>query len=521
MLRDASRLPHRAHIRVAGLEFQLNATGIFDDEGKLTGNAVEWADVTEMMDGQRQLQKLVQEAAAGQLSARVDVSRYEGFMKGLGEGINQLLEGIVRPLHETVDVMGAVALGDLTRAIRDEYQGDFGSLAEAVSNTIRGLKSTLDDISNATARIAHSSGELAQGNEDLSQRTQEQASALEETAASLEQLASTVAQNAEHARHASQLAASARAHAETGGEVVGRAIASMQGINSSSKRIADIIGVIDEIAFQTNLLALNAAVEAARAGEQGRGFAVVAAEVRNLAGRSAAAAKEIKALIQDSVEKVAEGTRHVNESGATLGEIVSSSKKVSDIVAEIASASAEQTAGIQQVNQAVSQLDAVTQQNAALVEEASATADALDGQAQALRDAVGRFDTGAAPAEVDGGAGKKQAPSARRAGSERAEVRASARGHAAAPRGEVAAPRRAGAPTRAAGARAPGAAAPGAHGSDGRRADDADAPAEAAEERASGATPAPRGGAKATRGGAAKVGARGKVETHGEQWVEF
>jgi methyl-accepting chemotaxis protein len=523
MLRDASRLPHRAHIRVAGLEFQLNATGIFDDQGKLVGNAVEWADVTEMMDGQRQLQKLVQEAAAGQLSARVDISRYEGFMKGLGEGINQLLEGVVRPLHETIDVMGAVAHGDLTRPIKGEYQGDFGALAEAVSTTIDSLKSTLDEISSSTDRIAHSSGELAQGNEDLSQRTQEQASALEETAASLEQLASTVAQNAEHARHASQLAASARAQADKGGEVVGRAIASMQGINASSKRIADIIGVIDEIAFQTNLLALNAAVEAARAGEQGRGFAVVAAEVRNLAGRSAAAAKEIKALIQDSVEKVAEGTRHVNESGSMLCEIVGSAKKVSEIVAEIASASAEQTAGIQQVNQAVSQLDAVTQQNAALVEEASATADALEGQAQSLRDAVGRFDTGAASSHGEA----KPAASARSASPREEGAKAGGAagrvgpGAARGPAARVSPAR--GTPARGTVTRGASGQAAAAKPRPARAGADAGAAAESAGGAEEGAAQDGGGGAPAGRAGAARAkgGASGKVQTHGEQWVEF
>src|SRR6266446_1740457 len=247
------------------------------------------------------------------------------------------------------------------------------------------LRQIVGEIRQASGNVSNAASEIVQGNTELSQRTQEQAAALEETASSMEEMYSTVKQNADNARQANQLAASARSQAEEGGEVARKAVAAMADISHSSKKIADITSVIDGIAFQTNLLALNAAVEAARAGEQGRGFAVVADEVRKLAQRSAEAAKEIKTLIGDSVEKVEGGTRLVDETGQALIEIVTAVKKVSDIVAEIAAASQEQSAGIEQVNKAVMQMDEMTQQNAALVEEAAAASESVDSQAQSLR----------------------------------------------------------------------------------------------------------------------------------------
>ncbi|HKB52491.1 MAG TPA: methyl-accepting chemotaxis protein, partial [Ramlibacter sp.] len=245
---------------------------------------------------------------------------------------------------------------------------------------------------------ATASGQIASGNQDLSQRTEEQASSLEETAASMEELTGTVKQNADNARQANQLAQSASAVAEQGGAVVGEVVTTMDAINTASKKIVDIISVIDGIAFQTNILALNAAVEAARAGEQGRGFAVVATEVRNLAQRSAAAAKEIKGLIDDSVGKVSTGTELVSRAGQTMDEVVSSIKRVTDIMGEIAAASQEQTRGIEQVNQAITQMDQVTQQNAALVEEASAAAQSMREQAGSLVEAVSVFKLAGSPA---------------------------------------------------------------------------------------------------------------------------
>ena len=287
-------------------------------------------------------------------------------------------------LRQTTEVMARVKDGNLTHRIEGEHSGEFATLKDAVNGSIAQLRDIVAKIRNGALSINTATSEVSKGNTELSARTEEQASSLEETAASMEQMTSTVQQNADNSRQANQLAAAAREQAAAGGAVVSRAVEAMSAINQSSRQIADIIGVIDEIAFQTNLLALNAAVEAARAGEQGRGFAVVAAEVRNLAQRSASAAKEIKTLINDSVQKVAEGSKLVDESGATLGEIVSSVKKVSDIIAEIAVASAEQSTGIGQVNTAVSQMDQMTQQNAALVEEAAAASESMDEESRAL-----------------------------------------------------------------------------------------------------------------------------------------
>ena len=289
-----------------------------------------------------------------------------------------------------VVIARAIAGGDFTRTV-DLKPGDQSSLLHAMNAMRQQLTGTLGEVRKAVETIDVAAREIASGNLDLSSRTEEQASSLEETASSMEELTSTVKQNAENARQANQLVVSTADVAVKGGEVVGQVVDTMASIKDSSRKIADIIGVIDGIAFQTNILALNAAVEAARAGEQGRGFAVVASEVRNLAQRSAGAAKEIKALIEDSVAKVDAGGQLVDEAGKTMEEIVASVKRVTDIMSEIAAASQEQSAGIEQVNQAITQMDDVTQQNAALVEEAAAAAESLQEQASKLAEAVSVF----------------------------------------------------------------------------------------------------------------------------------
>ncbi|MEF9444150.1 methyl-accepting chemotaxis protein [Burkholderia sp. MS389] len=288
------------------------------------------------------------------------------------------------------EIAADIARGDLTRPIA-LGRHDRGSMVRALAEMQTGLAATVGEIAVSAEAIAAASGEISTGNLDLSRRTEQQAVALERTAASMEQLTSTVRQNAENARQASSLAANASAVAETGGEVVGRVVATMSEIDDSAKNIRDIIGTIEGIAFQTNILALNAAVEAARAGEQGRGFSVVAGEVRLLAQRSATAAKEIRELIGASVERVANGAALAHDAGRTMGDVVRAVKRVTDIIGEISAASDEQSAGIDEIGRAVTQMDAGTQQNAALVEQAAAAANALDEQAQALKALVGRF----------------------------------------------------------------------------------------------------------------------------------
>ena len=314
----------------------------------------------------------------------------------LGVAIGMLLgwlvtRGIVRPLQQAVNAARQVAAGDLTTDIKVATRDETGDLMGALKEMNESLARIVRDVRDGCESIASASSQIAQGNSDLSQRTEEQASSLEETAASMEELTSTVQQNANNASQADRLVEQASAVALRGGEVVDGVVQTMSAISDSSRRIADITGVIDGIAFQTNILALNAAVEAARAGEQGRGFAVVAGEVRTLAQRSAVAAKEIKALIDESVQRVEGGTRQVDEAGSTMREVVDSVRQVATLVREISSASAEQSSGIGQVNQAVAQMDTVTQQNAALVEEAAAAAASMQEQAGRLAQEVRRF----------------------------------------------------------------------------------------------------------------------------------
>ncbi len=339
-----------------------------------------------------EVQDIAAAIVAGDLERRLSTTGKSGFAEQLATSLNSLIETVAAIVTGLQRIVGSANGGDLTQRMYTQNRSGLElQIADGVNNLVGEMASMVARVKEAAAEVARGSQEISQGNASLSKRTEDQAASLEETAASMEQMTSTVKQNADNARQANQLALDARTRAERGGSVVSQAVKAMDGISVASRKIADIIGVIDEIAFQTNLLALNAAVEAARAGEQGRGFAVVASEVRNLASRSAEAAKEIKALIKDSVSRVEDGSRLVGESGATLEELVAAVKKVSDIIAEISAASEEQASGIDQVGRAVTQMDELTQQNAALVEEAAAASHSLADSSSALNEMMSRY----------------------------------------------------------------------------------------------------------------------------------
>jgi len=436
MLSNAARLPKTVEAASGGAELRLKAAYIENADGDYLGNMIEWEDVTQARTAERELRQLIASAAKGQFDTRLNARQYEGFFEVVATLLNDLMEVTGSGLTDIAQVVNQLAAGDLSGHIGGAYEGLYGQLQDDVNNTVEALNAGFTDVARvlsglaegdltgyidadhpglfaqlkidvngtmdrlnemvanireSAASINSSASELSKGNLDLSQRTEEQASTLEETASSMEEMTSAVQSSAENARQANALAEAAQQQAEKGGEVVGEAVVAMQAVSESSGKISEIIGVIDEIAFQTNLLALNAAVEAARAGEQGRGFAVVAAEVRNLAQRSAEAAREIKTLIKSSVSRVEDGSRLVDSSGETLSEIVTDVKKVAAIIAEISASAQEQSSGIEQVNNAVTQLDEVTQQNAALVEEAAAASKALDEQTISLEDLISRF----------------------------------------------------------------------------------------------------------------------------------
>jgi methyl-accepting chemotaxis protein len=370
-----------------------------DETGRRLGTVLEWFDCTQEVATEAELQQVITAVTAGNLENRISLEGKRNFFLTLSRGINELVDAIGSVFEQVQGLVAAVNQGDLTRRI--VTQGKAGLLVKigtGINELTENMAGLVSQVKTAAFAVSQGATEISQGNTNLSQRTEEQASSLQETASSMEQMTSTVKQNADNAGHASQLAVAARDQAENGGAVVSKAVKAMGDINEASEKIADIIGVIDQIAFQTNLLALNAAVEAARAGEQGRGFAVVATEVRSLAGRSAAAAKEIKALIQDSVRKVNEGSTLVTQSGTTLEQIVIAVKKVTDIVAEIAAASKEQSSGIEQVNKSIMHLDEMTQQNAALVEQASAATQSMAEQARGLNQSMQHYRVNDAPA---------------------------------------------------------------------------------------------------------------------------
>ncbi|MEA9708531.1 methyl-accepting chemotaxis protein-1 (serine sensor receptor) [Xanthomonas campestris] len=371
-----------------------------DDMDKLPG---EKAVLTETMAQVKlnlsamnhEIKHLAQSAANGDFSARGDAERFQYDFRVMVDSLNTLMSTADGNLQSLSSLLQSIAAGDLTARMSGEFRGVFAQMRDDANATATQLAEIVGSIKTSAVSIKGAASEIAAGNQDLSQRTEQQAANLEETAASMEELTSTVKQNAEGARQANQLAIGAASVAAQGGDVVAKVVETMSGIEASSKKIADIISVIDGIAFQTNILALNAAVEAARAGEQGRGFAVVASEVRTLAQRSSGAAKEIKDLIDDSVQRVAEGSALVHTAGKTMGEVVASVQRVTDIMGEISAASQEQSAGIEQVNQTITQMDETTQQNAALVEEATAAARSLEEQAVQLTEAVAVFKTDA------------------------------------------------------------------------------------------------------------------------------
>lgn len=382
---------YEGNIKVADLHFRLIANPILSPSGERLGSVVEWQDRTKEVHAEEEINRLVQAAVNGDFSARVSTENKQGFLLALAQGLNTLMDTAGASLQDINSVLQTVAAGDLTRRIENEYNGTFEELKNGCNNTATNLSNMLGEIRLAVETINTAANEISQGNTDLSSRTEEQASSLEETASSMEQLTSTVRQNADNARQANSLAAKASEVAVSGGALIEQVVQTMSSINESARKIADIIGVIDGIAFQTNILALNAAVEAARAGEQGRGFAVVASEVRSLAQRSANAAKDIKSLISDSVHKISNGNELVAKSGDTMRDVVTSIKRVNDIMGEIAAASAEQASGLDEIGKAVGQMDETTQQNAALVEEAAAAAESLLSQSEQLQDLVARF----------------------------------------------------------------------------------------------------------------------------------
>ncbi len=388
---DQLQHPHHGRIQIGQVHFSQMVTPVFNADGSRSGYVVEWHDRTQELQLENSVASIVAAATAGDLSQRLQPVNNAGFIQTLTVGINQLLTAFAGATGEIRTMLAALAEGRLDHRITGSYTGDFEAMKRDANLTAERLTDIIGQIKQCSQSISTAAYEIASGNDDLSRRTEQQAANLEETAASMEELTATVRQNAESARHATTLATGTADVAARGGAVTRQVVATMQAIEHSSHRIAEIISVIDGIAFQTNILALNAAVEAARAGDQGRGFAVVASEVRTLAQRSATAAREIKTLIDDSVSKVDDGTALVARAGSNMDEIINAVQEVTELMTRIAAASQEQSSGIEQVNHTVTQMDETTQQNAALVEEANAAARSMEQQADALAEVVSVF----------------------------------------------------------------------------------------------------------------------------------
>lgn len=379
-------------LKISRFTFAISASPIMNGNEKI-GTVIEWQDRTVEIDIEKEIDCMVAAAASGDFSVELTTANKEGFFLSLATGLNAITGNTKKVINDVANVVQRMAEGDLTNKIETSYTGTFADLTNSINITMDKLVDVISHIHDAANQVSSGAREIEAGILDLSGRTEQQAASLEETASSMNEMLSSVVGNASKTSRADQMSKDAEQRATEGGEVVSQAIDAMQSINSSSKQIADIISVIDDIAFQTNLLALNAAVEAARAGEQGRGFAVVASEVRNLAQRSSQAAREIKDLINDSVEKVDIGTHLVNRSGETLSDLVESVENVSRIISELSVATVEQETGIRQVNSAVTQMDEMTQQNSALVEEATAASKNMASQAQAMAKSIGFFRT--------------------------------------------------------------------------------------------------------------------------------
>ncbi|MDD5229180.1 MAG: methyl-accepting chemotaxis protein [Methylococcales bacterium] len=384
---------YKAIMMLGGRNMIVFATPVIDEKGERLGIVAEWHDRTAEVNVEREVAEIVTAASMGDFTKRLNLDGKEGILRDLGDGINRLMHTNEASLNEIAHVLKALSQGDLTQKIINEYFGTFGELKKDANLTVEKITEIVHQIKTVSDSINSGAKEIAAGNNNLSRRTEEQSHSLEETASNMTELTSTVQNNTENAKYANQLAEKATTIAEKGSLVVGEVVSTMENINESSRKVVEIISVIDNIAFQTNILALNAAIEAARAGEQGRGFAVVATEVLNLSQRAASAAGEIKMLINDSVEKIEDGSQLVSQAGKTMQEIVSSIQGVSVIMNEITLASVKQNDGIAQVNQAIARMDDVTQQNAALVEQAAAGAESLEDQAQSLSVTVANFKT--------------------------------------------------------------------------------------------------------------------------------